>query len=55
MYHVTNTDPQAQATRTVTVNYIKTKVNEDGTITGTTITTIPSRENKLISWNFISV
>ena len=30
---VTNTDPQAQATRTVTVNYIKTKVNEDGTYT----------------------
>uniref|UniRef100_UPI0026EAF729 BspA family leucine-rich repeat surface protein n=2 Tax=Lactobacillus intestinalis TaxID=151781 RepID=UPI0026EAF729 len=30
---VTNTDPAAQETRTVTVNYVKTKVNEDGTYT----------------------
>ncbi len=30
---VTNTDPGAQETRTVTVNYVKTKVNEDGTYT----------------------
>ena len=32
---VTNTDPAAQETRTVTVNYVKTKVNEDGTYTET--------------------
>ena len=30
---VTDTDPGAQETRTVTVNYVKTKVNEDGTYT----------------------
>ena len=30
---VTNTDPAAQETRAVTVNYVKTKVNEDGTYT----------------------
>ena len=30
---VTDTDPAAQETRTVTVNYVKTKVNEDGTYT----------------------
>ncbi len=30
---VTNTEPAAQETRTVTVNYVKTKVNEDGTYT----------------------
>lgn len=30
---VTDTDPYAQETRTVTVNYVKTKVNEDGTYT----------------------
>ncbi|MCC4324316.1 BspA family leucine-rich repeat surface protein [Limosilactobacillus reuteri] len=30
---VTNTAPAAQETRTVTVNYVKTKVNEDGTYT----------------------
>ncbi|KEK16338.1 LPXTG-motif cell wall anchor domain protein [Limosilactobacillus reuteri] len=30
---VTNTDPAAQETRTVTVNYVKAKVNEDGTYT----------------------
>lgn len=30
---VTNTDPAAQESRTVTVNYVKTKVNEDGTYT----------------------
>lgn len=30
---VTSTDPAAQETRTVTVNYVKTKVNEDGTYT----------------------
>lgn len=30
---VTNTVPAAQETRTVTVNYVKTKVNEDGTYT----------------------
>ena len=30
---VTNTDPAAQETRTVTVNYVKTKVNKDGTYT----------------------
>ncbi|MBB1128210.1 MBG domain-containing protein [Limosilactobacillus balticus] len=31
--NVTDTDPKAQETRTVTVNYVKTKVNEDGTYT----------------------
>lgn len=30
---VTDTDPAAQETRTVTVNYVKAKVNEDGTYT----------------------
>lgn len=31
--NVTDTDPKAQETRTITVNYVKTKVNEDGTYT----------------------
>lgn len=31
--NVTNTDPAAQETRTVTVNYVKAKVNEYGTYT----------------------
>ena len=30
---VTNSDPQAQETRKVTVNYVKAKVNDDGTYT----------------------
>ena len=31
--NVTDTDPKARETRTITVNYVKTKVNEDGTYT----------------------